>query len=112
MKSQFDKITFGGKEGGGMFLKTPFLLRFLANLANFVPPILILPCDNRFQIEILFTTSQSQRRWRLNQCPGLYVKITKLLRRALIFSSQLCQTKKSALVMSQGDHFEINKSQI
>ena len=47
MKSQFDKITFGGKEGGGMFLKTPFLLRFLANLANFVPPIIILPCDEK-----------------------------------------------------------------
>ena len=30
-------------EGGGCFLKTPFLLRYLAYLANFVLPILILP---------------------------------------------------------------------
>ena len=33
--------------GGVVFLKTPFLLRFLAYLAKFVPSILILPCDDR-----------------------------------------------------------------
>ena len=33
--------------GGGYFLKTPILLRFLTYLANLVPLILILPCDDR-----------------------------------------------------------------
>ena len=33
--------------GGRLFLKTPFLLRFLAYLVNFVPFVLILPCDDR-----------------------------------------------------------------
>ena len=49
MKSQCDRNNVWGRAegGGGYFLKTPFLLRFLAYLANSVPLILNLPCDDK-----------------------------------------------------------------